>query len=843
LAGVVIAVVYFFNPMTISQITDYDNYLTVMVLIPALAAAVVAYGNNRIRLWQICVAFAVSAPFVGYVYTNPPLVAMLAVTTIATPLLVWSRFGRDAAGRSVFGLLIAGALLLGASAYWIIPSLITSSSISSGSLSTLSAWAFTETRSTLSNGLWLNTTWGWNYPQYYPYAGNFSHLPLELVRPLLPLIAFGGLALRRVSRNFEIGISRMRGLLSIVALGVIFLSTGTRPPGNLLFDVLYHLPYGWLLREPGRFLIVAALGYALLSGLLVEQIQRVSTRKFANFTLIFRQRTLKLSSFMLVAFAILIVALAAGFPLWTGQVILGPRDGFPSDHVVIPKDWSTTARYLNSSSSPRGSLLVLPPDDFYAMPYTWYYGNDAFIPNLFSRLVVVPNAQTYFKNSAELLQAVKLEAAALLNHDWDEAGRLLTAIGTPIVLVRGDIDALFPGRSIVSPLALAANLSRDPEMKLIHRSGTLSLYELRDNYRPSSTEFATVASSSPDLRDLTLIPRNAVLVTSVPKKGHVALFPIPPITDWNLSPTSLSTQLTLPAGWKYFIESTSSGYIQKTKSSLLRTAGGGTIAHIRVPVGTSLISNGDFSAGDWGAVENCSQFVPVKPPQFLRATTIAHVAPGGASALQLTATVDSSCESKTLSWHGGPFLLRLWERTLVGAPARLCIFEEPAGTCAAAPTISSGTGWQRYSTIVDPTPGTTSITIFLYADSSGVGQTSVEQYAEISANSLSQATNIVAVGTPVTRAKPSRLITSKTGYSPQWVGSPGSTHVLVDGMRNGWIASPKAASHFVTIDVATSHESIDEALLATVMVIFAAALWWLDRYRRRDTLLKPTDLE
>jgi len=101
----------------------------------------------------------------------------------------------------------------------------------------------------------------------------------------------------------------------------------------------------------------------------------------------------------------------------------------------------------------------------------------------------------------------------------------------------------------------------------------------------------------------------------------------------------------------------------------------------------------------------------------------------------------------------------------------------------------------------------------------------------------------VAVGTPVTRAKPSRLITSKTGYSPQWVGSPGSTHVLVDGMRNGWIASPKAASHFVTIDVATSHESIDEALLATVMVIFAAALWWLDRYRRRDTLLKPTDLE
>jgi hypothetical protein len=62
-------------------------------------------------------------------------------------------------------------------------------------------------------------------------------------------------------------------------------------------------------------------------------------------------------------------------------------------------------------------------------------------------------------------------------------------------------------------------------------------------------------------------------------------------------------------------------------------------------------------------------------------------------------------------------------------------------------------------------------------------------------------------------------------------------------MRNGWIASPKAASHFVTIDVATSHESIDAALLTAVMVIFAAALWWFDRSRRRDTPLNPTDLE
>jgi hypothetical protein len=54
------------------------------------------------------------------------------------------------------------------------------------------------------------------------------------------------------------------------ALAIIFLSTGTNPPGNTLFDRLYGLPFGWLLREPGRFLVVAALAYAVLVAVEVE---------------------------------------------------------------------------------------------------------------------------------------------------------------------------------------------------------------------------------------------------------------------------------------------------------------------------------------------------------------------------------------------------------------------------------------------------------------------------------------------------------------------------------------------------------------------------------------------
>jgi len=177
------------------------------------------------------------------------------------------------------------------------------------------------------------------------------------------------------------------------------------------------------------------------------------------------------------------VALVSAFPLWTGSVVPGPRDGFPSEHVIVPSSWTATADYLNSSNAPGGSLLVLPPDDYYQMPYTWYYGNDGFIPNLLNRHVVVPSEQGYYKGSSELLGAVQLEASALTSHNWTEASRILTVIGTPVLLVRGDIEATFPGRDIVSPVALSAALTNDPDMHLVHRIGPLSLYELNSQYR------------------------------------------------------------------------------------------------------------------------------------------------------------------------------------------------------------------------------------------------------------------------------------------------------------------------------------------------------------------------
>ncbi len=283
LAGLVASVLYFFNPMTVSQIGVNDVYLVTMALLAALPAAVISYVRGNIRLWTLCVVFVVAAPFVGYSFANPPLVGMLAVAILLTPLLVRIRFGGDAMTRSLQGLIVGVVLLIAASAYWLIPAWVGLTSVASGQLSTLSAWAFTESRSTLTNAFWSNTTWGWQFTEYYPYAPEFGRFPLDLVQPLLPLVAFGGFVLSPASTDTGRRIARVAAFLAVGTMGVIFLSTGTRAPGNLLFDPLYKLPFGWLLREPGRFLMAAALGYALLAGALVEQLGgRIPARKFRS---------------------------------------------------------------------------------------------------------------------------------------------------------------------------------------------------------------------------------------------------------------------------------------------------------------------------------------------------------------------------------------------------------------------------------------------------------------------------------------------------------------------------------------------------------------------------------
>lgn len=820
LAGTVVAVSYFYNPMTMSQVGINDVYLLAMVLLPLFPAVLIVYGRGQIGLGRACLIFVGAAPLVGYTFSNPPLVIMLAATTAATPILVLTRFGSKAAVRSVQGLLVTGATLIGACSYWLIPSYAALASVGASRLSSVGGWSFTESRATLANALWLNTTWGWSYSGYFPFAFRYRQLPLELVRAAVPIWAFGGLVL---SPRTRVALRRNIGLMAVLAagvLGIALFTTGTRPPGAILFDPIYRLPYGWLLREPGRFLMVSALGYALLGGLLVESL-RINT---------LRWRLRGNSAAIVVTMLILITAVAGSYPLWTGSVVGGSGPSFPPTHVRIPSYWPAVATYANSAAAPSGSLLVLPPDDFYQMPYKWYYGNDGFIVNLFARHVVVPSGQGYSSVSGELLKSVELESSALIDRNWLEAERILSAIGTPLVLVRGDIEANFPGRSIAPPRTLIDNLRQDPKMKLIYHAGPLFLFERIAPRQKRLVSFATINTDQPNLELLSLLPKDTALVTSRPLLGHVVVVQPPPMTLWTQSAGELSVRLRLPAGWRYSAKSVSSS---TSTPSLLRLGGGPkgyqSVVLIR-PLAQRPFSGGNLSVTKWGSVGNCNDATRIVSRHAIWAVPKFHGGPDGANALALSASLDSACVSKRLLWHGGPVFLRFADRVVAGSPARMCLWEEPLGRCAPAPTVPEGRTWQYYSAVIHPDLGTTSVTLFLYSDAVSPGQRSVDEYANITAESPFSAPDTVVIGIPPMYSS-DRLITSDTGYSSLWKGPKGRVHVDVDGMRNGWIVGSGYTSVVRPRYLGTSNELRNGFLLTMAMAAIAVLLAWKWRFQ------------
>src|SRR5207245_4531905 len=96
---------------------------------------------------------------------------------------------------------------------------------------------------------------------------------------------------------------------------------------------------------------------------------------------------------MSVALLALVTLLLVGFPMYTGQVVPDIRPKLPPAHVQVPVYWHQMAEFVNQMPA-SGSLLVMPPDDFYAMPYLWgYYGGDTFVADSFRRPVLLPNPQ------------------------------------------------------------------------------------------------------------------------------------------------------------------------------------------------------------------------------------------------------------------------------------------------------------------------------------------------------------------------------------------------------------------------------------------------------------------
>ena len=342
-------------------------FLAAMVLLAGLPAVVLTTASGRWTLRRGVLLLGASAPLLGYVYQNPPLVFMIGALLASMPLLAGWLDGRAAARRALRTLALGVPLLALASSYWLVPTVLQLKIDATSTLANPSSWIWTEGRATLANGFWLNNDWGWKFAAYYPYAGAYDKFPLLILKFLLPITAFGFLALARFPR--AIGVTARRARLGIAAsataLFLVLLSTGTLLPGALVFDPLYQLPLGWLLREPGRFLMLAGLAYSVLLALTTEaaceRLNSFEPGTAWRWRSALHRRGLRLAA---VSAAVSAAVLAPGFPLMTGAVAPDHRPLLPSTHVSVPAYWTAMASYLNrfrsarqSPRAPRGRLL------------------------------------------------------------------------------------------------------------------------------------------------------------------------------------------------------------------------------------------------------------------------------------------------------------------------------------------------------------------------------------------------------------------------------------------------------------------------------------------------------
>jgi arabinofuranan 3-O-arabinosyltransferase len=862
-AALVGAAVYLFNPYVVSVVNIYPEYIAALGLLAAVPAAILAAGFRQLSVPMGAALVALSAPIFGYVGFNPPLVGMVLGVTLATPVLSGWLGGRTAAMRSLLTLSLATPLLLAASAYWIVPAILHLQVVASDQLASLSNWSWTESRATLGNALWLNTHWGWNFPEYFPFGAAYDAFPLSVVRYILPAIAFGTLALPLGHDSHGQRLQRDRALrLAVVAATgasiIILLSTGTNPPGNVAFDVLYRLPLGWLLREPGRFLMVVALAYAVLVAVGVDvsnnhwstidfkRLQRAVADALNSHRSMIDLNGLRRGLGPAARASVPLVALATvacvGFPIYTGAVVPDSRPILPSAHVKVPGYWNEMARFVDAQPM-HGSLLIMPPDDFYQMPYSWgYYGTDDFIVDLFQRPVLVPNSQGYSPASAQVVRAVSLTGQSILDRDWRQTEALVTALDTPLILVRRDIETPYYGRAILSPNDLAEALSTAPSFTLVRTIGSLELFALRSAITESGrlSDFVTINSLTPDLRILSLLPSNAALVSGEAIVAIPSIVQAPPLELWQQSGNDLVWQPPGQLASRYRIADLGSKtvvaldqpgtYMAGLSQARIFYAPNVVNSPISVSVtGRAAISNGDFAAGLWGPVGDCHDVLATQARPGLGASVIADGAPGGLPALRLSAQLDSACESQSLDWRGGALMLSLMVHTGRGNAPRICLWEVGPERCASIPSVPEGSGWSAYRASVTPDSKTTAVDIFLYAD--GEGTDTVSEYANVRVIEVPALPSLALLVNPEEQPASSlQLVVLHNSFSTRWASTEGK-HVIVDGMLNGWLVPPGSQPFVISYLPAGAFRTAQSlsvvAVLITLLIPVGLMIWRL----------------
>lgn len=132
---------------------------------------------------------------------------------------------------------------------------------------------------------------------------------------------------------------------------------------------------------------------------------------------------------------------------------------------------------------------------------------------------------------------------------------------------------------------------------------------------------------------------------------------------------------------------------------------------------------------------------------------------------------------------------------------------------------------------VTPDPGTTAISLYLYADGGPAGTRTVNEYADLHVVEVPALPSLVLLGDPVSVAgSPLQLALVHTSFSNKWQGPANSEHVLVDGMLNGWLIPAGTPDFTADYGPTSTTRAADWASVAGLLLILLVPVWpWVVR--------------
>jgi hypothetical protein len=396
----------------------------------------------------------------SFASVNPPNV-IIALLLLATLLLYYLITQKNRIPQLLHKIIKVTAITTLLSTWWIIPILnyyLLSPSQLNPQIS-VTSWSWTHSRASFLNLFWLNGGWDWR-PEYVPYIDSYSN-------PILIILTFVPFFLAATALLFKSDKSHFNTYIMLTILIFLFLAKGLHEPLSQLNLLLYtYIPSMNMFREPQSKFTMALMPFlALLIGYTADHIANIKIKpKLSPFTKTLTT-TICITTFIITA-----------YPLVTNPIETKTEQLPFSSYIKIPDYWNQATDWLNNQPDDY-KILITPPDDFYAMPYTWgYYGTEEFLARFIQKPILLTYYSPYRLNP-DTATTLEYLGKTITYNKTAEFKALLDLLNIKYILQRNDIQPNLTGRNIIPPEEMQAFFASQPYIRLAQKFEQLDIYE------------------------------------------------------------------------------------------------------------------------------------------------------------------------------------------------------------------------------------------------------------------------------------------------------------------------------------------------------------------------------